>query len=55
MAGVLLFYFAFLLIKNNSQVFKTGSVSLVETQQFYLFFFNFFFFYAYAFAEKKMA
>ena len=54
MAGVLLFYFAFLLIKNNSQVFETGSVSLAETQQFYFYlFFYFIFFYAYAFAGKK--
>ena len=28
------FYFAFLLIKNSSRVFETGSVGLVETQLF---------------------
>ena len=32
MVGALLFYFAFLLIKNSSRVFETGSVGLAETQ-----------------------
>ena len=30
-----LVYFAFSLIKNNSQMFETGSVGLVETQLFF--------------------
>ena len=43
--GALLFSFAFLLIKNRSRMFETGTVGLVETQLFFYanpFFFFFF-------------
>ena len=36
--SALLFYFAFLLIKNSSRVFETGLDGLVETQLFFFFY-----------------